>query len=272
MATSKQWQLAHDAAERYEEILVPSILGPFARALVEWAKPTSGESVLDIGCGTGAAARVAAEYVGSTGHITAIDVNTGMLDVARALPPVNGTVINWREGSAQQLPLTDETYQHAICAQTIQFLKDRAQAVTEMHRILKPAGQAAVSIWCPITENPYFDTLVKAVAQHIDPDTAQGLGAAFALTDADQVADLLRAAGFSAVEVAVGELDLTLPPLREFVPRHISSTPMTVGFNAAPPESQAAVIDEVVTRLKDFTAPNGQAIIAFRSYFIAGTK
>jgi ubiquinone/menaquinone biosynthesis C-methylase UbiE len=54
MATSTQWQLARDAAERYERILVPAILGPVARALVEWSSLSDGEAVLDIGCGTGA--------------------------------------------------------------------------------------------------------------------------------------------------------------------------------------------------------------------------
>lgn len=90
MATSVQWQLAHDAAVRYEQILVPSILGPFARALVDWAQLPAGDTVLDVGCGTGAAARAAAEHVGLAGSVTAIDVNPGMLDVARSLPPVRG--------------------------------------------------------------------------------------------------------------------------------------------------------------------------------------
>lgn len=59
MATSTQWQLARDAAERYERILVPAILGPAARALVEWSDLQEGEAIVDIGCGTGAAARFA---------------------------------------------------------------------------------------------------------------------------------------------------------------------------------------------------------------------
>lgn len=58
MATSRQWQLAHEAAERYEHILVPAILGPFAQALVKWSALQPDEVVVDIGCGTGAAARL----------------------------------------------------------------------------------------------------------------------------------------------------------------------------------------------------------------------
>jgi protein-L-isoaspartate O-methyltransferase len=60
MSTSTQWQLARGAAERYQQIIVSSFIGPFAVALVEWAAPKAGDAVLDVGCGTGAAARCAA--------------------------------------------------------------------------------------------------------------------------------------------------------------------------------------------------------------------
>jgi len=270
MATSVQWQLAHDAAVRYEQILVPSILGPFARALVDWAQLPVGDTVLDVGCGTGAAARAAAERVGPAGSVTAVDVNPGMLDVARSLPPGRGAPITWREGSAYQLPLPDRSVEHVICAQTLQFLETPGLALAEMHRVLKAGGRVALSVWCPIRENPYFNALVDAVAHYIDPDTAKGLGAAFALTDADRVVALLHGAGFSTFEVAPWTIELDLPALDTFVPRHISATPMSPGYSAAPPARQAAVVADVAARLAHFAASDGQVRIPFRSYFVAG--
>ena len=102
MATSKLWQLARDAAERYERILVPAILGPAARSLVEWVDMRDGERVADIGCGTGAATRLAAEKVGSSGRVAGVDVNAGMIDVAQSVAPVRGAAIEWFENSAYQ--------------------------------------------------------------------------------------------------------------------------------------------------------------------------
>jgi ubiquinone/menaquinone biosynthesis C-methylase UbiE len=112
-----------------------------------------GEVVVDIGCGTGAAARIAAEKVGASGRVVGVDINAGMLDVARSLPSVRGAVIEWFENSAYQLPFTKPDFDVALCAQTLQFLEDRRQAVAEMYRVLKPGGRIALSLWCEIRES-----------------------------------------------------------------------------------------------------------------------
>src|SRR5690606_20187355 len=161
MATSTQWQLARDAAERYERILVPAILGPAARSLVEWAGLRDRESVLDVGCGTGAAARFAAEKVGPSGRVAGVDVNAGMIDVARSAP-VREAAIEWYEGDAHQLPFAEGEFDGALCAQPLQFLGARPRALAEMHRILKPGGRVAVSLWCGIEHSTYFHVCVGA--------------------------------------------------------------------------------------------------------------
>lgn len=271
MSTSKKWQLQRDAAERYEQILVPAILGPFARALVEAANLQPGEAVMDVGCGTGAAARFAAEHVGPSGRVIGVDVNVGMIEVAKSLSAVDGASIEWFENTAYQLPLPDQSMDIVLCAQTLQFLNDRPKALSEMYRMLKRGGRVAVSLWCPIKESPYFHNLIEAVAQHIGRDTADGLGAAFALSNSDNILSLLTAAGFENVEMTRKQIDLDLPHLIEFVPRHISATPMVTGFNAAEEAVQNRVINDMVERLAHFKASGGVQI-PFRSYLALGYK
>lgn len=271
MATSKQWQLAREAAERYEHILVPAILGPCAQALVEWSNLQAGEVVVDVGCGTGAAARFAAAYVGPSGRVIGIDVNAGMIEVAKSLPPVQGAAIDWYEQSAFDLPLSDQTADVALCAQTLQFLADRRLALAEMHRVVKPGGRVTLSLWCDIQESPYFNALVEAVAHRIGSDTAAGLGAAFGLTNPNEINSLVSQAGFKAVEVTATQLELDLPPLEEFVPKHISATPMAAGYSAADPAVRQAVIDDLKTELAQFQHQEGLRV-PFRSYLARGYK
>lgn len=272
MGTSTQWQLAREAAERYERILVSAILGPFAEALVDWTGIAEGEVVLDVGCGTGAAARRAAEYSGATGRVIGIDANPGMIAVARSIAVSEETVIEWQEASADNLTHADASMDVVLCAQTLQFLENRSRALAEMNRVLKPGGRISVSLWCEIQKNPYFDVLVAAITSHIGDETASGLGAAFGLTDHDEILSLLVAAGFERVEISTTLLELDLPPMEDFVPLHISATPMAAGFKAAPEDRRRAVVQEIISRFDSFQVDDRNHRVPFSSYFARGYR
>ncbi|MEM6282565.1 MAG: class I SAM-dependent methyltransferase [Chloroflexota bacterium] len=266
--TSKDWQLAHDAAARYEEVLVPAILGPFAKALADWADINAIDTVVDVGTGTGAAARYAA---GRAGKVIGTDVNPGMLTVAGELPTVDGAPIEWREASAYALPVEDRSVDVVLCSQVLQFLKERTKALNEMKRVLKPGKAAYISLWCDIEQSPYFDALVKTIAEHISEDTAAGLGAAFQLSDADEIRDLVVSADFASVDMEVRTIELQLPPVPEFVPRHIGATPMGAGYKAADEATQQAIVDQMQKRMILYQIEGGIRV-PFRSHMIKATK
>lgn len=269
--TSRQWQLAGDAATRYEQVLVPSILGPFAEALVNWADLAGADYVVDIGCGTGAATRCAAEQVGDNARVVGTDINMGMLRVAHTLANGFGPEIDWRQESAYEISIGDNQADIVLCAQTLQFLDKPQKALEEMRRILIPGGAAYISLWCEIQHSPYFDALVHTIARYISEDTAAGLGSAFKLSDLDKIMALCEGAGFTHRESTVAELQLELPPLTEFVPRHIQATPMGIGFNEASTETQQAVVTDMVGHLSQYQTDTGIRV-PFQSYLIKATK
>jgi SAM-dependent methyltransferase len=82
MSQQGQWQVAGSAPEVYERELVPAVFGVWAPTLVELAQPRPSECVLDVACGTGVVARIAATHVGPSGTVVGIDLNPGMLSVA----------------------------------------------------------------------------------------------------------------------------------------------------------------------------------------------
>jgi ubiquinone/menaquinone biosynthesis C-methylase UbiE len=104
-----RWQLYGSAPLMYQRYLVPAITSLWAADLVDRASPGAGERVLDLACGTGVVARLAAERMGS-GRVVGVDINAGMLAVASALPARVGPPIEWLEGSALALPLPAESF------------------------------------------------------------------------------------------------------------------------------------------------------------------
>ena len=125
MTQEGQWQVAGSAPEIYERELVPAVFGVWAPILVELAQPRSGEHVVDVACGTGIVARTAATSVGPAGSVVGIDLNPGMLGVARSLSS-NGS-LQWQEASADKLPFPDGYFNVVCCQLGLQFFPDRAQ-------------------------------------------------------------------------------------------------------------------------------------------------
>ena len=89
------------AAENYQRFFVPCIGGPVAEDLIEVAHLQPGERVLDVACGTGVVTRLAAERVGATGLIAGLDVNPGMLAVARSETAANISIDGTRQASSR---------------------------------------------------------------------------------------------------------------------------------------------------------------------------
>jgi trans-aconitate methyltransferase len=97
MAPHEAWQVAGSAAELYQRYLVPTIASLWAADLIDRAAPRPRERVLDVACGTGVVARLAAERM-SSGRVGRLDINADMLAVARSLPGHANVVSDGRNG------------------------------------------------------------------------------------------------------------------------------------------------------------------------------
>src|SRR5262245_56824479 len=130
MSQQGQWQVAGSAPETYERELVPAVFGPWAPILAELAHPKPGDRVIDMACGTGIVARLAAARVGTSGVVVGVDLNPGMLNVARSLRPMdNSAPVQWQDASADKLPFSDGSFDVAYCQLGLQFFADRPTAL-----------------------------------------------------------------------------------------------------------------------------------------------
>ena len=83
MSNKSGFQLAGTGPESYERYIGVD-MAPFVDAVIQRAKLARGDAVLDVACGTGFVARAASSLGGSTGRVAGLDINPGMLEVARA--------------------------------------------------------------------------------------------------------------------------------------------------------------------------------------------
>jgi len=227
MSQQGQWQVAGSAPEVYERELVPAVFGPWAPILVELAHPKPGERVIDIACGTGIVARIAAPRVGPGGAVAGVDLNPGMLNVARSLETADGAAsVEWREASADKLPFPDGSFDVAYCQLGLQFFADRPAALREMRRVLSAKGRLAVMVWCGIHDSPGFEAFAEILERNVGPAAASIMRAPFGLSDADELSRLVAAAGFLNIVVqrTVGAVEF--PSIERFVLSYVAGSPL----------------------------------------------
>lgn len=208
-------------AANYERFFVPLIGAPLAEDLIDAAQLRRGERVLDVACGTGVVARLAAERVGERGAVAGADVHPAMLAVARSSSDES---IDWYETNAEAMPLPDESYDAVLCQMGLQFVSNKLAALREMRRVLASGGRALISV--PGPTPPMFSILADALARHVDRTTASFLQVVFSLHDARELTELMNAAGFHDAAAVAATKTLRFPPPEKFLWQYLCSTPL----------------------------------------------
>lgn len=252
-----QWQLVGNAAELYERELVPRFFAPWAADLVELADLRNAERVLDVACGTGIVARLAAQRVGPAGQVTGVDLNAGMVAVARSRPSSPGAAVTWVEGSALAMNLGDASFDVVLCQQGFQFFPDKPAALREMKRVLVPRGRVLLSVWEGAT--PYNVAMAAAVERHVGPDAAATLRKSRTGPDLEAMRHLMEEAGFRAVQIRRRTLTTRLPAVAGFVLRHLAASPVAGAIAALSDGVRAVLAEEVSTALRTYADGDGVA-------------
>lgn len=240
---------SQNAAENYERYFVPSIGRPVAAALVEAAGLRAGERVLDVACGTGIVARLAAEQVGPRGAVAGLDLNPAMLAVAREVAPAEASIA-WHEAPAESIPLPDERFDVVLCGMGLQFFSDREAGLREMRRVLVPGGRLLANV--PGPAPPPLEAMAEALARHVSPESASFVHAVFSLHDADEIRALANDAAFDDVEVRSEPVVLHLPSPTDFLWQYVHSTPMAAVVAQVDEERREALEREFSDRCQGF--------------------
>jgi len=182
----------------WAELAEPSNEPLFAEVLTA-VRAAPGTELLDVGCGSGYAARMAAAR-GAT--VTGIDITPELLEIARERVPAAVFV----EGGMDRLPFADAGFDVAVGFNAFSFADDPATAVTEAARVVRPRGLVAATTFAEPERNE--STALHLALEPLRPsEPGAGRHLPYALSEPGGLDRLLAGAGLEPVTAGVVALD-----------------------------------------------------------------
>lgn len=265
MAEHESFQVSGDAAEIYEKHFIPAIFGRWAPQVADAARVATGDRVLDVACGTGVLAGEAAARVGSAGRVIGLDLNDGMLTVARRLRPE----IEWRQGDAEMLPFDDASFDVVVSQFALVFFPDPIAALREMMRVLVPGGRLAVAVWASLERTPGYLALAEIAERRAGEKAANVLKAPFILGDEDELAGLFHAAGIEGADIETREGAATFPSIEAFVHIEVKGSPLD---DLLDEEGYQALLEGAREGLKPFCVDSGKVVVPMPAHIVTAHK
>ncbi|MDP9018563.1 MAG: methyltransferase domain-containing protein [Candidatus Eremiobacteraeota bacterium] len=241
-----------DVTGAYVEHFMPRIFDPLALVLLESARFSRGEHMLDVACGPGTVARMAAELVGPFGRVTATDISEEMLAVAQNLPgPKNPSVpVEYVASGIEALPFEDGEFDLVICQQGLQFFPDKHAALLEMRRVLKSTGRVALAVWAQIDQCPYFEAMYHALKETVPLELAEMITVPFSFPFPNALTFQMKEAGFCDVHVETVSRPLIFEEGVDHAIEAMNATPLAPKLKALEPERHAAFMEAARRYLK----------------------
>jgi len=237
-----------------------------APAFVDWLGLQSGGACIDIGCGTGVLTAALLEGA-AVARIVGIDSAPGFLDLARAR--VADPRVTFRPGDALALPEADDAFDLAVSGLVLNFLPDKAAALAEMARVVRPGGLVGLYVWdyaghMQIMRH-FFD-----VAAALDPrarDFDDGVKAP--VCRPGPLGALFEGAGLADVEVRAIDIAAAFESFDDYW------TPFLGGTGSAPKYCMSlteSAREELRERLRARlpTGPDGEILLAVRAWAAKG--
>ncbi len=167
-----------------------------AHRLIEHARISRGQHVLDIATGTGMAAIAVAQVVGSEGRVVGVDISNGMLEQARRKVEALGlSNIQFQLADAEALDFPENSFDVILCSSAFIWMSDLNAALQLWHRLLKPGGLIGFHAFA---ETAFVGGVVTR-------KVAEKYGISYAMNKLtgtiEKCHDLLTVAGFEAIEI-----------------------------------------------------------------------
>ena len=218
---------------------------PIYHVVLDKTNVGRGTRLLDVGCGTGMAAQLAAQL---GADITGLDASEAELAIARERVPSG----DFQCGEMEELPYADASFDVVTGFSSFQFAQDPVNALRQARRVVKPGGYVAMVAWGRMEDCEFAATL-KAVMACLPPPPPGAKGT-FALSEPGKMEALLEQAGLTTNASGDGSGPFAYPDDETAWKTISSSGPLVAAIRAAGEET---IKQAVLTSLVPFKTPSG---------------
>ena len=212
----------------------------YAKDALELAAFPQGATVLDLACGPGTLALLAARQ---GAQVTAVDFSPAMIELlVHQVEEEKLTNLTAKVGDGQRLALSSESFDVAFSLFGVIFFTHRSQGLSELYRTLKPGGKLVLSSWVPVERVPTLKTLWSIVGD-LEPDLPYGNNKA-PMGEPTDIHMEMAMAGFVETQVKTVSHSLVYPTTRDFWQSMLRSSPPLALIQQRLPEQEWQAFQE----------------------------
>lgn len=234
---------------------------------VDWLAMAPGLEWIEVGCGTGALSAAIVDRA-APARLRAIEPSAGFLERARA--NVQAPQVEFLQGDARSLPLPTDSAEVAVSGLVLNFVPDRAQALAEMRRVVKPGGTVAFYVWDYPGGGQQFVRAFWEAATELDPGAAQfGEGRRFPYCTPDALRSMALEAGLVRVRGETIEVETRFRDFDDYWRPFTRGTGPAPGYCASLSPARRAEL-EALLRARLPAGSEGSITMTARAWAVRG--
>jgi len=242
-------------------------------ALLEAAEPRGGERVLDVATGPGEPAMTLASRVGPSGSVLGVDLSERMVEIARSSAKARGLDrVRFEVMDAEDLGLPDASFDLAVCRFGLQIVTSPEKAVAELHRVVRPGGRVAATVWGSGERSPALHAMVGPMLEHAEPDETGYLPTPYEMGGPGELAGMLHAAGFQRARESRHVMTQRFPGVEGYLRAMLEGTPLGHSLREEDEDVQRAVIAKTRRNLEPWKEPDGSLALPAEFVVVAAGR
>jgi ubiquinone/menaquinone biosynthesis C-methylase UbiE len=235
--------------------------------------PEPGQTILELAAGTGETGFAAARAIGPDGRLICTDFAPEMVAAARRESERLGLAnVEHREMDAERMDLADSSVDGVLCRWGYMLMADPGAALRETRRVLRPGGRVALAAWTGPDDNRWSSVVGDVlVGRGLVERPPPGTPGQFAWAAPGTIEAQLEEAGFvDDVEVTTVDFDVR-QTFEEWWERTLEMSQQVRAVLGLPGDEQAAIRDELRSRLERYADGDGTLAIPARSWVAAAS-